>query len=70
MESWACCLSIGQPGNNGSLTLRMDRDYLVRSAASGDFLRTSAGYHEEMVLEELDTLLIFTAEDLRFSSLD
>lgn len=48
----------------------MAQDYVVQSIAPAAFLRASARYHEETILEELYTLLIFAAKDLRFASLD
>lgn len=48
----------------------MAQDYVVQPIAPAAFLRASVGYHEETILEELYTLLIFAAKDLRFSSLD
>lgn len=55
---------------NGSLSFKMAQVYVVQSITPAAFLRASARYHEETILEELYTLLIFATKDLRFSSLD
>lgn len=55
--------------NDSSLSFGLVHDYIVGSIASRALLRASAGYYEETILEELHTLLIFAAKDLRFPSL-